>query len=87
MKEDELQGPKTRRQFLKTAAAVGSAVAIPSILPGTALGRDGTTAASNRITMGAIGVGGRGTGDLRAFMGERDVQFVAVCEVQKTNRE
>ena len=37
--------------------------------------------------MGAIGLGGRGTGDLRAFMGQKEVQFVAVCDVQKRNRE
>ena len=68
----------TRRRFLKAAAA--SAVA-PTILPAAARG------ANDRITMGAIGVGGRGTGVMRGFLGARDLQVVAVCDVQQRNRE
>jgi len=37
--------------------------------------------------MGAIGVGGRGWGDLSWIVGESDVQVVAVCDVQKWRRE
>lgn len=76
-----------RRTFLKKAAMVGGAVTAPLIVPSSVLGRNGTTAPSNRITMGAIGLGGRGMGDLRAFMAQKEVQFVAVCDVQKGNRE
>jgi predicted dehydrogenase len=76
-----------RRAFLKKAAVVGGVVTAPLIVPSSVLGRNGTTAPSNRITMGAIGLGGRGTGDLRAFMAQKEVQFVAVCDVQRKNRE
>jgi predicted dehydrogenase len=64
-----------------------SAVALPYFIPASALGRDGTVAPSNRILMGGIGIGGRGTGDLRAMLGEQDVQFVAICDVQKDRRD
>ncbi len=37
--------------------------------------------------MGAIGVGGRGSGNMRGFMGRREVQMVAVCDVVKSKRD
>ena len=37
--------------------------------------------------MGAIGVGGQGTRDLVSFLGQPDVQFVAVCDVRQGNRD
>jgi len=81
-------GASNRRQFLKGAmAAAGGAVAFPYVVPASALGRDGTVAPSNRLVMGAIGVGGRGSSDLSWMMGEEDVQFVAVCDVQKPLRD
>ena len=79
--------PLNRRQFLTRSFAAGSAFAIPNIIPASALGRGGVVAPSERIVMGAIGVGGRGSGDLGWMLGESDVQFVAVCDVQKGNRE
>ena len=77
-----------RRTFLKNtlAAATGLAVA-PTIIPASALGRGGAVAPSERIVLGGIGIGGRGTSDLRAMLPEPDVQFVAVCDPQKTRRE
>lgn len=76
--------PTTRREFLKTTAMV---LAMPTIIPASALGRDGYVAPSNRITMGAIGIGPRGRLVLRAFLKNPDAQFVSVCDVQKTNRD
>ncbi len=77
----------TRRRFLKDVAAAGGALAIPQIIPASVLGRDGAVAPSERIIMGAIGVGGRGSGDVPWMMGESDVRFVAVCDVVKSRRE
>jgi len=74
----------TRRRFLKSAACIA---AVPTIIPASALGKDGAVAPSERIVMGAIGVGGRGSGDLGTALNERDVQVVAVCDVNKGNRE
>ena len=79
--------PLSRRQVLKRALAASSAFAIPNIIPAAALGRGGAVAPSERIVMGAIGVGGRGSYDLGCMLGEADVQFVAVCDVRKGNRE
>jgi len=79
--------PLNRRQFLTRSLATGSAFAIPTFIPASALGRGGAVAPSERIVMGAIGLGGRGSGDLGWMLGESDVQFVAVCDVRKANRE
>ena len=76
-----------RRQFLKRTLACGGALAFPSVIPASALGRDGAVAPSGRIVMGAIGVGGRGGSDVRWMLGEQDVQFVAVCDVHRGRRE
>ena len=56
-------------------------VTLPYIIPSSALGADGCVAPSNRIVMGCIGVGGKGTGDMRAFLQKKEVQIVAVCDV------
>ena len=78
----------TRRTFLQQAAvAVGGAVALPTLIPSSALGRDGFVAPSERIVMGGIGIGGRGTYVLNWMFGYPDVQFVAVCDPQKSRRE
>ncbi len=83
-----LNGSSGRRQFLKrTLLASGGALALPYIIPASALGRDGKIAPSERIVMGVIGVGGRGSGDLNWMLGEQDVQFVAVCDVHRGKRE
>ncbi|MFO1491635.1 MAG: Gfo/Idh/MocA family oxidoreductase [Kiritimatiellia bacterium] len=76
-----------RRQFLKHAAATGTVFAVPSIVPAATLGRGGAVAPSERIVMGAIGVGGRGGHDLHWLMDEPDVQFAAVCDVKRSQRE
>ncbi|MHC4113108.1 MAG: Gfo/Idh/MocA family protein [Planctomycetota bacterium] len=73
----------TRRSFLKRAAAA----AVPYIVPAGALGGGGKAAPSERIVMGGIGIGGRGHYDMSAALQEADVQFAAVCDVRKQNRE
>ena len=69
----------TRREFLHKSAL---AIAMPAIIPASALGRDGTVAPSNRIALGAIGIGPRGRLVLDAFLKQPDAQFVTVCDVQ-----
>lgn len=77
----------SRRQFLKRAAIAGAAVAAPCIIPGSALGLNGTVAPSERIVLGGMGVGARGTGVLNWMLPEKDVQFVAICDAKKSQRE
>ncbi len=76
-----------RRQFLRGAASASALCAFPAIIPASARGADGHVAPSNRIVMGAIGAGSKGTGDIRAFLGQPEVQYVAVCDVDKAYRE
>ena len=68
----------TRRHFLKTTAAAVGAVAAPYIVPARVLGAN---APSNRINVGFIGNGNQSTIDLPAFLGQPDVQVLAVCDV------
>ena len=72
----------SRRGFLKGVAAAGTAAAFPSIVPATVLGAD---APSNKIVMGAIGVGSMGSGDLNGFLGKSEVRAVAVCDVDSNH--
>jgi len=80
-------GSLSRRQFLGRALAASSVFAVPYIIPASALGRDGSVAPSNRILLGGIGIGGRGSSDVSWMMGEPDVQFAAICDVRKGQRE
>jgi len=73
---------RTRREFLTAAAAV----ATPYVLTSTALGAAGRNPANDRIAMAAIGIGGRGGGNMRGFMHRREVQMVAVCDVVEGKR-
>ena len=79
--------PLTRRQFLTRGALAATAVSLPYYIPASALGRDGAVAPSERIVMGGIGLGGRGSYDLSVMLNERDVQWVAVCDVHKGRRQ
>ncbi|HWQ92576.1 MAG TPA: Gfo/Idh/MocA family oxidoreductase, partial [Clostridia bacterium] len=77
-----------RRTFLRRALATASCLAaVPTVIPASALGRGGFVAPSERIVLGGIGLGPRGTHVLRWMMAEKDVQFVAVCDPQKSRRE
>ena len=73
-----------RRQFLKsTASAAGAAVLAPTIIPASALGRDGAVPPSERVVVAGIGIGNRGGYDLGCFLQQKDVQFVAVADIKK----
>jgi GFO/IDH/MocA oxidoreductase family protein len=78
---------RSRRQFLKTAMKASALLAMPQIIPSSALGRDGNVAPSERITLGAIGIGGRGNYDLGCFLHEPDLHCIAVCDVRGDNRQ
>jgi predicted dehydrogenase len=78
----------TRREFIRTSmTAALAAAAFPSIIPATALGKEGAVAPSNRITVGCIGVGPQGRGDMGGFLAQADAQVVALCDVAKPNLE
>jgi hypothetical protein len=77
----------SRREFLQGVSAAAGAIAVPCLIPASSLGKGGTVAPSERIILGGIGLGGRGTGDLNVMIAEPDVQFVAVCDVRKSRRD
>jgi predicted dehydrogenase len=64
-----------------------SAVALPYYVPASAMGQGGAVAPSDRIVMGGIGLGGRGSYDLGYMLTESNVQWVAVCDVHKGRRD
>jgi predicted dehydrogenase len=65
----------SRRTFLRTAAA--SAAAPLVFAPSSAF------AANEKLTLGFIGVGTMGRGHLGGFLGRKEVEVVAVCDVVK----
>ena len=76
------QGKLTRRSFLRAASA-GAAVA-------GALGAGRVLGANERISIGAVGVGGRGSSLMREvsqLAKKHNVEITAVCDVWKPNRE
>ena len=74
----------TRRAFLRRTSL---ALAAPTIIPASVLGRDGHVAPSEKIILGGIGLGPRGSTVLRSMLSESDVQFVAICDPNRTRRE
>ncbi|MHC4537004.1 MAG: Gfo/Idh/MocA family protein [Planctomycetota bacterium] len=73
-----------RRQFLtKTIGVSVGVVGFPYFVQPSALGKAGTVAAGERITVGFVGVGGHGRAvNLTNFLGNADAQAVAVCDVE-----
>jgi len=74
----------TRRTLLKAAAATAAA---PHVIPASALGLEGRPAPSGRIGIGCIGTGGQGGGHVRGLLEEKDVQVLAICDVDSRRRE
>ena len=69
----------SRREFLKSAAAACTALAVPTIVPASVCGAN---APSNRVTVGMIGMGRQAYhSNLKFFLNAPDAQVVAVCDV------
>lgn len=78
----------SRRSFLKRIAKLGTgAFAFPYVVNASALGKGAAPPASERITIAAIGVGSKGYRDTRSLLGDRRVQYVAVCDVDRSCRK
>jgi hypothetical protein len=63
------------------------AAGAPWVIPGRALGKDGSVAPSDRITLGSIGLGWMGPGNLSAFLNEKDCKVLAVCDIDREHLE
>lgn len=80
----------SRRQFLGVAsAAVAStaiaspAIASPYVISSSALGKDGAMAPSERITIGMLGMGNRGTDSWNSMRPLPDHQVLAVADCRR----
>ncbi len=68
--------------FRRAAAAAGAAWAVPSVVPSSALGGEGSVAANNRIAVGMIGVGRQAyLVNMKQLLAMPEVRIVAVCDV------
>ncbi len=72
----------TRRGFLKSTLGLAG----PLIVPGSVLGKDGATPPNERIQLGCIGVGGMGSGNLAAFLQDKRVKVLGICDVDANHR-
>jgi len=68
------------------AAVASAGMAVPIYVPASALGRDRKLPASERITLGMIGVGGMGSAHLNFFRSNPRVEILAVCDVDEKKR-
>src|ERR1700748_783068 len=75
----------SRRRFLKTAAGPAAVAGFPTIVPSTVFGQ---MAPSERITVGAIGVGRVSRGhDLPAIFNYDGARVIAVCDLDVTRAQ
>jgi predicted dehydrogenase len=87
MKEVHSISRLNRRQFIWTTGATAMAAALPTFIPASALGRDGTASPGSRVAVGVIGCGPQGLGDMGNFLSQKDCQVVAVCDVKNDQLE
>ena len=80
---DESSKRISRRDFIKASSAGAAAIGFPFIVSSSALGKDGAVAASDRVTLGCVGVGGQGFFNMKSFITNPAVQVVAVCDVNE----
>ncbi|MCC7492459.1 MAG: Gfo/Idh/MocA family oxidoreductase [Fimbriimonadaceae bacterium] len=72
-----------RRHFLRSSGAAAAGLGVCSIVPAFGQGAGRRLAPSERIAVGCIGMGGMGSGNLSNFLGQPDVQVLAVCDVDR----
>ena len=75
----------SRRNFLKTST--GALLTVPTIIPSSVFGSSQAASPSERVTLGHIGVGGRGTDVQKEFQKLPSAQCVAVCDPFRSKRE
>ena len=74
--------PASRRKFLRDSIGLGAASAAALARPSSsAASTDQVAGANDRIRIGLIGCGGMGRSDLRDFVKVKNVDCVALCDV------
>ncbi len=75
-KKQKLQTMSTRRNFVKKTAALGVGIALaPQLTFGT------TNAKKEKLNIGLIGVGLRGTNHLNNLLSRDDCNIIAICDI------
>ena len=77
----------SRRSLLASSVAAATGFAFPSLLPLTASGSAQTVPASERVRLGHIGAGGRGSFLMRQAQSNPGIESVAVADCYKDRRE
>lgn len=76
-----------RRDLLKSGCAFAAGLAVPNFVWSSALGGRDAVPPSERVTLGHIGVGGRGSFLMNAAKGNRGIQSLAVADCFQDRRE
>jgi len=76
-----------RRRFLQGVVVTAGAIGAPLPIPASAFGAEPAAAPSNKTTIGCIGVGGMGTGNMKVFLGLDRCRVVAVCDTYESRRQ
>ena len=77
----------SRRDFISATSKASLAFAIPTIIPATALGRNGKTPPSEKIQLGVIGIGPRCKYVIAPILKFEDVRCRVIADVQASRRE
>ncbi len=76
----------SRRTFVGKTVAAAATFAVPTIIPSSAIGRDGAVAPSERVTLGVVGIGPRCRYVLKSTLIHQDLQCIAIADVQASRR-
>lgn len=87
MKAGRKTSKLNRRGFLRRTLAGGAVAAAPMIVPSHVLGLAGAVPPSEKIVLGGIGLGRRGSYVLSTILPQNDVRFVAVADVWRERAE
>ena len=83
-----MDNKSTRRTFLRNSlSVVAGTMVLPHIIPSSAMGMNGVVPPSDRIIMGSIGVGSQGVSNMRGFLPRKEVQYVAMCDLDTGHLE
>lgn len=77
----------SRRDVVKAGCTLAAGLAAPMIIPRSVLGDVNTAPPSERVTLGHIGVGGRGRFLMKAALGRRGIQSLAVADCYEDYRQ
>ena len=82
-----MQRTLNRRRFLQQGVVSAGAIATSLPIASAAFAKEPATAPSGKISIGCIGVGGMGTGNMRVFLGLPECRVVAVCDAYEGRRQ